>query len=341
MQLFHRPINLLFVFVIGTLPRLVEAIRNDANFTHLCELQRNASIAQNTSLTNDTRFVCGQTYNPDTSPALDITISLPACLSQCPGYQISDIRQSQQWIGPLVGFILPSLAFVMSIPRLVRMPRGDDLFAESVYIRLPWLFASLALLALDLVFWIVTIFALAGPLMAGALHEVVLDHEVLCAVDEAWRENRKLSFKIEQRYTDDEKAATNPSSTSVAEAEKGIVRSDTDIQNEITRKTNQARAAILFALVGNFIPDLGRAEQKRKELSLPKRIIQDIGDSSHGKEKLETLIALLPSYASVVGVPITFYLGAYAYSLADAGSRRGDNGTYIHLAVSSRLLNMI
>jgi len=311
-------VGALLIFA-ASLPHLSHALKSTANFTALCEKVRSENILENPFFANLSTYKCGQTYKPDTIPAMPITISLPRCLEQSPGYQISDIKQLQQWIGPFVGFILPSLAFVVSVPRLVRVPRFDEFFTRKVYIRVPWVLVTLILMLFDLVFYIIAVFALAGPLMAGALHEVVLDHEVLCTVDDALREQRKWNAESQK---DEQDVTERPPMES---AEEALLESDLPRKLEISKK--EARAAILFSLVGSFDPDSGT-----DELSLSRRLIQDIDQSPHRKSKLYTLIALLPSYASIVGFPITFYLGAYTYSLVDAGSRRGDDGKFFRIS---------
>ncbi|KAF2175586.1 hypothetical protein K469DRAFT_702110 [Zopfia rhizophila CBS 207.26] len=160
------------------------ALSSHANFTALCEDIRHSMIITDPSLAYNPDFVCGRPYAPDRNPSLPIRIPLTECMQKCPGYDPSNRSVLSQWVGPLVGFLLPALAFVISIPRPFRMWRKDDRFAQHGFLGYLWLFVALLLMALDTVIWIIVVFALAGPLIVGALHEAFIDHAVLDVVEE-------------------------------------------------------------------------------------------------------------------------------------------------------------
>ncbi|KAH7141663.1 hypothetical protein EDB81DRAFT_884738 [Dactylonectria macrodidyma] len=101
------------LFAAGT----VNAALWDANFTALCVHIRNESIAHNTSLENRETYVCDQGHSKDIPPADYITVDLETCLALNPGWEKSKIESPAQWAGPLVGFLIPSLGFIISIPR--------------------------------------------------------------------------------------------------------------------------------------------------------------------------------------------------------------------------------
>ncbi|KAF2470267.1 uncharacterized protein BDR25DRAFT_369425, partial [Lindgomyces ingoldianus] len=201
-------------------------------------------------------------------------------LAKAPGYRGSELGNLTEWVGPLVGFLVPAFAFVVSIPRSFRVPRMESWFGLKKRYSLPWLVFSLVIMILDIVLWIIIVFAFSGPLIAGAIHEALIDHTVLDAVRETV-----------------EGALQQPLPPQLRE---------------------EGRQDIAFALVGSLMPGDGE---------LAAKIQSDIVSSAHGRRKLQALLTLLPSYGTRVGVPVFFYLGAYAYSLIDAENRRGDNDT--------------
>src|SRR2546430_9230391 len=128
-----------------------------ANSTYLCETVRRDMIQENPSLANEPQLQCGAEYSPTTNSSLSITISLSQCYSRNPGYQISDVNKLYQWIGPLSGFLVPALAFVISIPRKFRTPLWEEYFGHdfarsgsSAFIKLWNIFLSLAWLVVAL-----------------------------------------------------------------------------------------------------------------------------------------------------------------------------------------------
>ncbi|KAF2000440.1 hypothetical protein P154DRAFT_534778 [Amniculicola lignicola CBS 123094] len=237
----------------------------------LCREVRDEMIVRDPSLQNNTALDCRATYQQDKPPAIKITIGVAECLTRRRGYQGSQWNILTQWVGPLVGFLLPALAFVISIPRPMRIPRREEDFGASKIKAIPWLLLALVLMLFDILFWIITVFAFAGPLIAGSIHEALIDHAVINYAIEALPE---------------------------------------DLQG--------ALIAIAFTLVGSLKPDKGRLREK---------VTAHITNSPYALHKLLSLLALLPSYGARVGVPIAFYLGAYAYALVEAKSKLGDNDT--------------
>lgn len=265
---YKRRVTLLILFTTVS-PQIGLAFNGNANFSALCENVRLQMIIENPSLQNATSLECRSTYSPNEPPAMSISIGVSDCLQQCPGYESSKIYHLNQWIGPLVGFLLPALAFVVQIPRPLRIPRKEEWFGIRKTKGIPWLVVAFFLTALDIANWIIVVFAFAGPMMAGSIYENAIDHYVLTFAQKA------------------------------ANAES-------------------ARVAITFSLVGSLKPRAG---------DLMTRTADHIVGSPHAQAKLLALLDLLPTYGARVGVPIVFYLGAYAYALFEANSKIGDNDT--------------
>ena len=151
----------------------------DADFHNLCEHVRNQSIAVDPSLANRTTFVCGQEYAKNTEPADYITTTLDQCLLLNSGWEKSRIDQPSQWAGPLVGFLVPSLGFIISIPREWNIPAPSGGIGKGVFISMVWAVINLFSLVFDTLIGIAVVFGWAGPYIAGALHETFVDWAIL------------------------------------------------------------------------------------------------------------------------------------------------------------------
>lgn len=178
------------------------------NFTHCCLRAVNESLAvsnNNNSLaftnssfflpgtsaaslqaaTDNDQFPCGAEYNGDAAGAPVVQVPYLWCTSQCPGWEISHFSKLSQWIGPLVQFILPSLAFCLNVPRarklavpdIVFRARPHDVLGFATY----WLrlLGAMLLMTVDTTVWLSICFAFAGPMLMSAMCEFVLDRKVL------------------------------------------------------------------------------------------------------------------------------------------------------------------
>ena len=167
------------IFLLGLLTVVTAVGRT--NFTEACQIIRLEMIANNQSLANETRIQCGAQYSASTAPSLPISTDLQTCLRRWPGWQISDLAILSQWIGPLVGFLLPALVFVLCIPRApgFRMPRREKNFTRNIFFSFGWLVVVFILMIIDVLSWIIVVFGLAGPMMVGAMDEGIKDWRIL------------------------------------------------------------------------------------------------------------------------------------------------------------------
>lgn len=183
------------------------------NFTHCCLVAMNQSLSVagpdetlslNTpayfhpsvtiqeledALSGDGAFPCGASRGGNSDGAPVVRVPYDWCRSECRGWEISRISVPQQWVGPLVQFVLPSLALCLNIPRASRLavpdvmpqlrPWGLVWFA-TYWIRLLW---AMILAAVDTFFWLSICFAFAGPMLLSAIYEYVLDRKVLDFLD--------------------------------------------------------------------------------------------------------------------------------------------------------------
>lgn len=179
------------------------------NFTHCCLVAMNQSLnvdGPNGSLSFNTpsyflpsmtipdlesaisgsSFPCGASWNGPSDPGAPVVrVSYDWCLSQCGGWEISHVDVLSQWIGPLVQFILPSLAFCLNVPRVSKVAIPDGVFQAhprslrgfaTYWARLGW---ALVLMTADTFIWLSVCFAFAGPMLLSAVYEFILDRKVL------------------------------------------------------------------------------------------------------------------------------------------------------------------
>lgn len=113
----------------------------------------------------------------------------------------------QQWVGPLVQFILPSLAFCLSIPRASKLRMPDVIgrvrpwsliwFATS-WITVLW---TILLTSVDTIVWLCLCFAFAGPMLLSGMYEYALDRKVLDFLDDSNRGVKRDGAGISRRLT--------------------------------------------------------------------------------------------------------------------------------------------
>lgn len=131
------------------------------------------------------RYPCDSPLTVDWTPVPVIPVHYTWCNEQCPGWQRSLLGSLQQWIGPLVQFILPCLAFCLSIPRgwkiatpewIFRSPPGET---TGFFLYSFKLLVALIIVCVDTMSWLCVCFAFAGPMMLSALYEYMLDGNIL------------------------------------------------------------------------------------------------------------------------------------------------------------------
>jgi hypothetical protein len=153
-------------FFLLILNALVHGYLWDADFKSLCEKERLHLINETESLKNDTTFICGQEYSKERLPAASIKIPLNQCLQENPGWEKSKLNDPAQWAGPLVGFLLPSLGFIMAIPRewdlrVKKMSRLDGGYRISMSLMV----VMLVMLLIDTLFGVAIVSVGRGRLL--------------------------------------------------------------------------------------------------------------------------------------------------------------------------------
>lgn len=189
-------------------PSSLPIVAGGQNITHCCLVAMNQSLSvdgPNGSLSfnypsyflpsltipdlesavSGSSFPCGAAWSDDGAAAPVVRVPYGWCLSQCGGWEISRVDVLSQWIGPLVQFILPSLAFCLNVPRVRKLRIPDGVFQAhprsaggfvTYWFRLGW---ALLLMTVDTFVWLSVCFAFAGPMLLSAVYEFILDRKVL------------------------------------------------------------------------------------------------------------------------------------------------------------------
>jgi hypothetical protein len=272
----------------------------DTNFTSLCNTELERLFTNNVTLRNDPTYVCDQRYSEDKPPAARITVSLEVCMLENPGWEISSLKKPWQWAGPLVGFLLPSLAFVIIIPRKripgVSLKHLDGGFWATVV----WMLINFLILVVDMfLIGVPVAFGCAGPFIAGAVHEAFVDQAVLSKVK---AEGKKLKGQV-----------TLSEWYAIAITLVGAF--DPDIKR-VPQALQQSQPLLPYP-----------SRQQPVSETFANMIHDELAETTKAKLFVTRICRQFSSFSQVVGVPLIFYIGASTYSLVDADARRGENDT--------------
>lgn len=173
-------------------------------FRHPSYFLPSLTISALDSAVSGSAFPCGATWNGDWAGAPVVRVPYTWCTSQCGGWEMSHFDVLSQWIGPLVQFILPSLAFCLNVPRVRKLaipsfifqaqPRSLRGFA-TYWFRLGW---AMALMTVDTFIWLSVCFAFAGPMLLSAVYESIIDRKLLEFLSPP-QENRKRDKPVVSR----------------------------------------------------------------------------------------------------------------------------------------------
>ncbi|KAH8747117.1 hypothetical protein F5882DRAFT_491650 [Hyaloscypha sp. PMI_1271] len=131
------------------------------------------------------QFPCGSNFN-----GTEVKATYTWCSIHCPGWQKSDPKDTQEWVSPLVSFILPCLVFSTTIPRRRRLQVSDVLFKPTLHdmyrlMLTPVRFlVAIVIVTIDVLIWLALCFAFSGPMILSGVFEAFLDRRILDFVKE-------------------------------------------------------------------------------------------------------------------------------------------------------------
>lgn len=240
-------------------------------------------------------YVCRQSFRDRRPPARRIHITHAECKAHCSGWRQSKLTKPSEWATPLIQFILPAVIFSMTIPRQRKLEAPDGFFNFDItkWTNLLQLLVSLVcagiIVGVDTLVWVFGIFAGAGPMLVGGIHEAEID--------------RRIVGLLNSREAD-------PANTS-----RTLFVSDAD-------KTE----LLLSVVSGNLDLNIGRVERELKTvISLDSN--RTASQKTKSLTSLLNMMASQYSFGSVVGAPVLFYIGAFVYAVIDLSGNQGDNDT--------------
>ncbi|KAG0646816.1 hypothetical protein D0Z07_6488 [Hyphodiscus hymeniophilus] len=290
------------------------------NMTHCCLLAVNSSfgikngnisIINTSFLSTDTtpasfltsinegQFPCGAEYNGDLLGAPPVKSTYRWCKSNCNGWQISQAKKLQQWVGPMVSFILPSLVFCINIPKRREIDVSDRLFqhragSQWAFISTPARFlVAVVMVSIDTLIWLALCFVFAAPMILSGIYEAFWDHKILKFLSV---EGGKLPVEIRARLL------------------YVVLVGNIDLNREET-----------------VVEDDGGAWEDVQKLTSGENVS---GEKAicRTQTRLLSMLRTQSSFASAVGAPIVFFAGGFAYTIADTRTNLGDNDTAHALA---------
>lgn len=147
------------------------------------------------SAVNNGQFPCGASFNGNEEGAPLVKASYKWCSVNCAGWQRSETKNTQQWVAPLVSFILPCLVFSTTIPRRRKLKVSDMLFKPTLhdlfrFVLTPLRFlVAVIIVTVDILIWLALCFAFSGPMILSGVFEAFLDSRILDFVGHKGKKN--------------------------------------------------------------------------------------------------------------------------------------------------------
>ncbi|KAI1078246.1 hypothetical protein F5B20DRAFT_548556 [Whalleya microplaca] len=323
------------------------------NFTHCCLKALNTSLtirngnlsyatpsfvapdvsipALSTAIHN-AAFPCGASYIGDAAGAPAVAVPYAWCSAQCPGWEMSHPGVMAQWVGPLVQFIVPSLAFCTNVPRTRKLAIPDRVFGAHprslAGLATYWarLLGALLIVTVDTVVWLATCFAFAGLMLLSAVYEYALDRKVLEFLAPVKGEPPCVGMRTRAHL--------------LLAVVVGNVRMKT-LERRGSGASGRADSA-----VSDLEGDIPVSKHVMVHNSVWKQVMAMVDEHEasgiDGRQqgvgvvplptKLKSLLNSQASFGSTVGAPILFFVGGFVYTVLDIDDSLGDNDTAHSLA---------
>ncbi|KAI1426594.1 hypothetical protein F5Y12DRAFT_271541 [Xylaria sp. FL1777] len=285
---------------------------------------------------NDT-FPCGAEFTGDLGGAPVISVTYNWCVDKCPGWEISHFNVLQQWVGPLVQFIVPCLAFCTNVPRTRKLGIPDIVFRGHprtvVGLATYWvrLLGALTLMLLDTVVWLSICFAFAGPMLLSAVYEYALDRKVLEFLSPPKGESPQIPMRLRAQLLlavvcGNIRMAMRERSDSDSGEDGGRAYVDGGLGDSESDKTSVPHRIVHNSIWKRIMTMVDEYEMSR--LNGDAGVLQVVSLPT----KLKSLLNSQASFGSTVGASILFFVGGFIYTVIDSESSLGDNDTAHALA---------
>lgn len=222
-----------------------------------------------------------------------------------------------------MGFLVPAVVFCLAIPRRRKLAIPQILFDIALneitsHFRTPLITLSAAVLvSIDTISWLMTIFALSGPILVSGIYEASIDARILAFLQEKTR-NKRLSASQRSRllYT------VLVGNLDMLNVPLGDPDENTPLSHVdgLLRKLQAREVECSYEQLGkNGSMDKGTVTEDA--LGIKDKAIQKT------KTRLRAMLAAQYSFGVTVGAPVIFFCGSFVYTLVDNYSNLGDNNT--------------
>ncbi|KAF5627603.1 glycoside hydrolase family 3 [Fusarium sp. NRRL 25303] len=354
--------NLLAIFILAFLTATASGYSDKACCNRA--RQENAFVSPiNGRATPTNNVICGQIYNESSPAAPDAYVTYNFCKSECSGWGVSSVENADQWAGPIVQFILPSVIFSMNIPRtfeflssqwldllVLTNMRGWKRAIMSLVLTLPALLFVFA----DIVIWVMTIMCMAGPMMVAGLHEALLDFKILKAL--------KRRTYIPERFVSELRVSEEIPLDPMGHSAAGNNAAGTIDPNENHEGLDGLRDKVellVTVLAGNLVLETYKpwpnnlvlisnallATGRRRFNAMGPHPAQtpsalpDMLPNSEANQnypslsgQLKRLMTAQSAFGAIVGAAVVFYLGAFIYTILDLLGDKSNQDAAISLA---------
>lgn len=328
--------------------------------------QESAFVSPNNgSATPMDNIICGQIYNESSPAAPDAYVTYNFCKRECSGWGVSSVENADQWAGPIVQFILPSVIFSMNIPRTFEFLSSqwlDMLVLTSLHgwkraiMSLVLTLPALLFVFADTVIWVMTIMCMAGPMMVAGLHEALLDFKILKAlkrrtyISERFVNELRVSEEIPLDPMGHNAAGNNAAGTvDPNEDHEGLdgLRDKVELlvtvlAGNLVLETYKPWSNNLV-LISNALLATGRrrfSAMRPHPAETPSALpVPDIPPNSEANqnypslsEQLKRLMTAQSAFGAIVGAAVVFYLGAFIYTILDLLGDKSNQDAAISLA---------
>lgn len=144
------------------------------------------------------QFSCTASYNGSGVDQPQVWVTYSWCNAVSPGWRLTQSLPSAfgEWVNPLIAFIVPSIIFFLTVTRRRRVNVPEQLFPQtlnSIPATLSLLYKiplAALIVTMDTTVWLITIVAMAGPMLLSGFYEAVLDKRILTFVrnHQRWEE---------------------------------------------------------------------------------------------------------------------------------------------------------
>ena len=289
------------------------------------------------------QYPCTAVYNGTNADQPQVNVPYSFCHQNCGGWSRTESSKTNDWVGPLVDYILPTVVFCYTIPRRRSIIIPNKLFPANSIMKFPGnltMFYKLPIAALlillDTVQWLLTCVIMSAPMLFSGLLEAQLDSRILKYLGEVKnlspRKRAHLLLVILIGNLDEDPAWRH-SKTFIS-----MLDDDLDATSELRQQVSspEVKLPIPKPLL-QFQPVLNGTTKYTDEIQ--HRLTAQLYNKTVGRQ-LTSLLESQASFGTSVGIGILFFLSSFFYSIESIRDNWGD-AYVIYLALSRGVADLL